>query len=125
MLVSCTYCFGQHKRGSICPKRPSRTKETNYITKFRSSRTWQDKRTEIKNRDKYLCQICLLEGRYTFNKLEVHHIKSIANYWNGRLSNTNLITLCAACHKSAENGDIAAAKLKEIARKNEAALEAL
>jgi 5-methylcytosine-specific restriction endonuclease McrA len=109
MLISCAYCNRLHNRGDTCQNRPknnSRKKETNIITKFRSSRIWQKKRHEIKIRDKYLCQNCKKNGIYQFNKLEVHHITPISKNWNKRLKNDNLITLCCSCHKMADNEEI-------------------
>jgi len=120
MLVSCSYCNGLHARGYACQNRPknnSRKKEDTYISKFRSTRLWQRKRDEIKKADKYLCQVCLLDKRYIFQKLEVHHIWPISEKWNKRLLNENLITLCSACHKMADNGEIKRAVLLEIAQK--------
>lgn len=117
MLVSCSYCNGFHNRGEKCKNRPvnnSRKKEENYITRFRSTRIWQRKRDEIKTRDKYLCQNCLKNGKYTFQKLEVHHIRPISKAWHKRLENSNLITLCAPCHKMADLGNISASKLGEL-----------
>jgi 5-methylcytosine-specific restriction enzyme A len=119
MLVSCSYCSGRHNRGVSCPSRPraaNRAKEENYITRFRSSRAWQIKRGEIKKRDKFLCLACFQNGRYIFDKLEIHHIRPIAKAWHLRLEASNLITLCTACHKMAENGIIKAAELKEIVK---------
>lgn len=117
MLVSCRYCSAFHKRGEQCQNRPKHTsykKETNAITRFRSSRLWQKKRQEIKIRDKYLCQYCKKKGIYQFNKLEVHHISPISKAWNKRLKNNNLITLCSTCHKKADNYEIPIEELKEI-----------
>jgi 5-methylcytosine-specific restriction enzyme A len=108
MLVSCSFCNGHHKRGVACTLRPkdNRVKEETYITRFRSSGLWKKKRDEIKRIDKYLCQNCLKNGKYTFNKLEVHHIDKISKAWHKRLDNGNLITLCIYCHKLAEVGEI-------------------
>jgi 5-methylcytosine-specific restriction endonuclease McrA len=117
MLVSCRYCSAFHKRGETCinrPKHNSYKKETNAITRFRSSRLWQKKRQEIKQRDKFLCQHCKKNGLYQFNKLEVHHMIPISKAWNKRLKNNNLITLCSACHKKADNNEIPFQELKEI-----------
>ena len=118
MLVSCSYCGNRHNRGETCSKRPknNRTKEANYITRFRSSKVWQDKRKEIKDRDRFLCRYCLKNGKYVFNRLEVHHIDKIAKKWTKRLENGNLITLCSDCHKIAENGNIKAVELKELVK---------
>lgn len=122
MLVSCSYCNMFHKRGETCTKKPvknSRKKETNEITKFRSSRLWQKKRHEIKIRDKFLCQNCLKNGLYQFNKLEVHHISPISISWNKRLKNNNLITLCSTCHKMADNKDISMSMLKAMIKQDQ------
>lgn len=122
MLVSCSYCSGLHSRGFACQNRPknnSRVKEANYITRFRSSRLWQNKRNEIKARDLFLCQVCFQKGTYVFNKLEVHHISPISKAWEKRLENGNLITLCATCHKMAELGEIRKKDLLEIVEKRE------
>jgi 5-methylcytosine-specific restriction protein A len=121
MLVSCRYCSAFHKRGEQCKNRPKHTnykKETNAITRFRSSRLWQKKRHEIKVRDKFLCQACKKNGLYQFNKLEVHHIIPISQSWNKRLKNNNLITLCHLCHKQADNNEISIDLLKEITDQN-------
>lgn len=123
MLVSCSYCSGRHNRGVNCPRRPraaNRAKEENYITRFRSSRAWQNIRGEIKKRDKFLCMACLQNGRYTFDKLEIHHIRPISKAWHLRLTASNLITLCVNCHKMAENGEIEAAELTKMATLSEA-----
>jgi 5-methylcytosine-specific restriction endonuclease McrA len=123
LLVSCSYCNGLHARGFTCPSRPknnSRKKENNDITRFRSLRIWQKKRGEIKTRDKFLCQVCLLDGKYTFQKLEVHHIIPISKNWNKRLDNKNLITLCSSCHKMAENEEIKTSVLLKIAKNADA-----
>jgi 5-methylcytosine-specific restriction enzyme A len=120
MLVSCRYCNSKHNRGAICPNRPKtyrRKKEANYITVFRSSNLWKKKREEIKKKDLYLCQYCLKNGKYTFQKLEVHHIESIAKKWNRRLLESNLITLCSSCHKMAEMGEISESALKGLIKR--------
>lgn len=118
MLVSCSHCSGLHERGKTCQKKPKRKKEETYISRFRSSSLWYKKSKEIKGRDKYLCQVCLLDKKYTFNNLEVHHITPISSNWQKRLDNTNLITLCTVCHKRAEMGEIGKAALFRIAEKN-------
>jgi 5-methylcytosine-specific restriction enzyme A len=122
MYVSCSYCGGRHERGYICAKRPkdNRTKEANYITRFRSSKAWQQKRNEIKTRDKFLCRLCLKKGVYVFNRLEVHHIYSIAKKWTERIENENLITLCNSCHKMVENDSKYRRELLEIVKNADA-----
>ena len=122
MLVSCSYCNGLHSRGSACPNKPknnSRKKEETYITRFRSSRIWAKKRDEIKALDLFLCRTCFEKGTYVWQKLEVHHIRRISKAWHKRLENSNLITLCCACHKMADDGKIKESYLLELAQKRE------
>lgn len=121
MLVSCSYCNGLHNRGIKCqnkPKQNSRKKEETYISRFRSSNLWKRKREEIKTRDKFLCQVCLLDKKYIYNNLEVHHITPISSNWQKRLENENLITLCVHCHKKAEIGEIGKRELLKIVARN-------
>jgi 5-methylcytosine-specific restriction protein A len=126
MLVSCKFCGLMHRRGHTCPKRINtiRTKENNYITRFRSNSTWQRKREEIKKRDQFLCQVCLLdkyftERIYNTKNLEVHHIDSISKKWEKRLQNDNLVTLCSFHHRMADMGEIPKDFLISIVRKRE------
>lgn len=124
MLVSCKHCGGAHTRGAMCAKKiqPKRlSKEPSYITRFRSSSAWKKKREHIKERDKRLCRICLLERhntvqKYNFLLLEVHHIEPLCISWNKRLDDNNLITLCSFHHKLAEKGGISKAELAEIVK---------
>jgi len=117
MLVSCSYCGGVHVRGARCPRKPTRTKRPNELTRFRSSSAWTKKSLEIRTRDKFLCQVCCQDRRYVFKGLEVHHIEPLVRNWELRLESANLITLCKNCHELAENGKIEAAWLKELAQK--------
>lgn len=127
MLVTCSYCNRFHKRGEKCPNKPkpgTRQKEETYITRFRSSRAWRNKRAEIRARDLQLCQWCLKNGKYTFDRLEVHHIRPISKAWHKRLDSSNLITLCVNCHKLGETGDIPRKAFLEIVEKTRMRLNA-
>jgi len=75
----------------------------------------------IRERDKYLCQVCLLElyntqNKYNFNNIEVHHIVPLIENWNKSLDDTNLISLCAYHHKMADSGQIPRDELIGIVR---------
>lgn len=76
------------------------------IRKFRNSTAWKKKAEEIKERDKYLCQICLKRNIFNGKDLSVHHIQPIAENAALRLENSNLITVCDRCHKDCESGKI-------------------
>lgn len=113
MLRSCSYCGRIHKRSHECSAKPKSTKETTHIDRFRWSVLWRNKRTEIKERDLYLCQVCLHKyGEYTTSNLEVHHIIPVAKAWGKRLDNDNLITLCRPCHENAEKGAVSVLELR-------------
>lgn len=119
MLKGCSHCGGRHQRGQVCPKKPATTKKITYIDKFRRGRQWRHKSIEIRERDKYLCQVCLREKyntrlKYNFKGIEVHHIISIKDDWRRRLDNNNLISLCRYHHEMAEKGDIPQVELFEM-----------
>jgi len=77
MFKSCTYCEGIHDVKYQCPKKPKRDKKKDTdANKFRNTKAWQRKREYIKQRDKHLCQACVLEGRYTPWD-SIHHIVSV------------------------------------------------
>lgn len=124
MLRSCKYCGGIHDRKYNCPAKPKRTFKVTYIDKFRWSKPWQKKRKQINERDKHLCQVCIRDRhntqlKYNFTNIEVHHIDSIAEDWDRRLDDENLICLCASHHKMAEVGEIGKEELFEIVKEQE------
>jgi 5-methylcytosine-specific restriction endonuclease McrA len=56
-------------------------------------------------RDSYTCQWCgLKNGQGKTVKLEVHHIKSYAEYPALRLERSNGVTLCFPCHNTTKRG---------------------
>ena len=123
-LVTCKYC-GVVERGHRCPYRPrAKTKETTEQRRFRNSQAWIKKSAEVKQKAKYLCEVCL-EGTYntinllTYKDLETHHIEPIGENFDKRLDNDNLIVLCQQHHKMAEKGDIPKDYLQKLAQKRE------
>ncbi|OFS23563.1 MULTISPECIES: HNH endonuclease [Clostridium] len=113
MLVSCSKCGRIHERGFKCNnniKQVYAKKET-IASKFRNTKAWRDKRKDIINRDKALCQICIRNLHNTLprqynNKVQVHHITPVNEDYDKRLDNDNLITLCTYHHSMAEHGQI-------------------
>ena len=106
-LIACGRCGRIHPRGQCpIPKAPPKHRkysgERSDIRKFRSSIVWQNKTKEIKHRDKYLCRMCLDEGRINNKNLSVHHIVPIAEAEDRKLDNDNLITLCWEHHQLVE-----------------------
>lgn len=117
MLKSCRYCGRIHDSKIKCKDTPIRRfkpKERTEQIEFRNTKAWQRKRKEIKERDNYLCRVCLLENRFEYHDLSVHHIVPIIENYDLRLENDNLITLCSYHHKQAENGEITRDRLREI-----------
>lgn len=109
--ITCSRC-GIVPRGHICQYKPYRKVERNsQADKFRKTKAWLRKSIEIRQRDKYLCKVCINNlyhtiQQYNFNKLEVHHIVPLHENYNKRLDNDNLITLCKYHHNMAEVGEI-------------------
>ena len=119
-LVSCKHC-GIVKRGHICPHRKKRIKNGDkQADAFRKTKAWTNKSIEIRQRDRYLCQVCLRNLYNTldflnYNTVSVHHITPIEEDYNKRLDNDNLISLCRYHHKMADDGKIPREALLKIA----------
>lgn len=106
MKKSCAYCGKIHDKKLICKakyKSLTKTRDTK-ADKFRSSSAWQCKRLEIKQRDLFLCQICMHSvgldiNPYASRNISVHHIIRLQQDFDKRLNNDNLITLCEYHYK--------------------------
>lgn len=72
-------------------------KGNNNILAFYHSLEWKKKRAEILARDNNECQKCKKKGRVT-KANAVHHIKHYRTHKHLALENSNLISLCNACH---------------------------
>ena len=80
---------------------------------------WKYKSEQIREESKYLCSVCLEEGRYTYDSLEVHHIEPIEENYERRLDDYNLICLCNSHHREAEQNKIDRTYLFELVDKRE------
>lgn len=119
MKKSCVYCGRIHDSKYDCGMKPKKFKKRNIKDTFRSTAMWQRKTVEIKERDGYLCQICLrdLHGtkrRINHEKLSVHHAIPLQEDYEKRLDNDNLLTVCDMHHEMAERGIIPYDEIKEI-----------
>lgn len=119
MLKSCQYCGKIHDSKYICDKKPKRKKQITEADKFRWTRKWQKKREEIKQRDLYLCQICIRElydtrNKYNMNNLGVHHNIPLNEDFNKRLDNDNLLTVCDFHHEMCEKQQIPRNEVQKI-----------
>lgn len=124
MLRSCKYCGKIHDSKYNCPSKPQRKKQVTEADKFRWTSLWQKKREEIKQRDLYLCQICIRELYNTINKyntedLEVHHNIPINENYDKRLDNDNLLTVCHSHHDMCESGEIPREEVQRIINEQE------
>ena len=123
MLSSCRYCNRIHDTKVDCGKKPKAVKNTE-VDKFRWTHGWHTKREEIKQRDLYLCQICIRKlydtvTQYNYTNLSVHHAIPIGQDESKRLLNSNLITICDYHHEMAESGRIGLAEILTIIREQE------
>lgn len=125
MLKSCKYCGKVHDSRYDCGHKPVRRKKIRTTqNSFRSTQAWKQKSLEIRERDHYLCQVCLRNlygtiNRYNNRQIEVHHIVPLIEDYDRRLDNDNLISLCTMHHGMAEDADIPREVLTEIARQQE------
>lgn len=125
-LKACAYCGRVHAEDYDCGHKPVRRAKNPEApaVKLRSTSRWQRKREEIKQRDHYLCQLCLRDypgtlRRYEYEHLSVHHIVSIEEDETKAFDNDNLITLCDRHHEAAEAGIIPRPDLLRIAAEND------
>jgi 5-methylcytosine-specific restriction endonuclease McrA len=116
-LKSCARCGKIHARGAKCPQ--SRKYQKTNESRLRSSYAWTLKAKQIKNDALGLCEVCKAQGVYTYDGLEVHHITKLKDDPNGLLDDENLITLCVYHHKQADNGEISAGYLRELAKERD------
>lgn len=129
MLKSCSTCGKVHDFNEICPKRIAyeRQRQASYdrsqyardsrADHFRSTKAWQRKRQEVRERDLNVCRCCfLLYHRITTSGLSVHHIVPLEKSYAKRLQSGNLITLCRDCHERAESGRLTPETLKNLLR---------
>lgn len=120
MLKSCSYCGRLHKIGVSCKQKPRydgpRTQKTDL---FRKTSAWTCMREKILARDGYRCRLCEMEQeerRYNPGRLSVHHIEPLAQRWDLRLDEDNLLTLCDGHHAQAERGAYQRELLHELAK---------
>ena len=121
VLRSCRYCGRIHDIKYICPKKPKK-KRKQYDTEaveFRRTNAWKKKSLDIRERDHYLCQVCIRAAYMTYRPLthhdiSVHHIIPISEDKDLALDDENLITLCAFHHELAESGQIPRSELQKI-----------
>ena len=136
MLKACSYCGRIHDSKYMCPQKEQniksrqsqRSKANKKVYDFHRSHKWKGKSVAIRERDNYCCQICARglhnpDRQWETDGISVHHIIPIAEDWNERLDDENLITLCATHHEQAEKGQIKRSELQKIAKEQEVKME--
>lgn len=123
MLKSCKYCMRIHDSKFDCGKKPQRKKQEDK-DRFRSTQAWQKKSKEIKQRDSYLCQVCIrllynTHNQYTYDGLQVHHAIPLREDFERRLDNDILLTMCERHHEMAEKESIPRKRILDIIREQE------
>jgi 5-methylcytosine-specific restriction endonuclease McrA len=113
-LKSCSKCGKIHPRAYNCNVGRKYTKTDE--SRLRSRYAWTKKAKQIKDDANGLCEVCKAQGLYNYDNLEVHHIIKIKDDSNGLLDDDNLICLCVEHHKQADDGQIDAEYLRELAR---------
>lgn len=109
----------------MCNKKPYKNKKKiNEASSFRSTSAWQEKRRQIKERDNYLCQVCIRDlyntwRQYNHQGLQVHHAVPIGQNEELRLENSNLITLCPIHHAMCDRGEIPCDEVMKIISEQE------
>lgn len=119
ILHSCKYCGRIHDEEHICSCKPTKRKKIDEAVRFRNSAVWHRKRQQIRERDCYLCQVCIRElygthRKYNYEGLQVHHAVPVNSSEELRLDSSNLITLCSKHHAMCDKGEIPYDEVKQI-----------
>ena len=120
MFKVCARCGKLHNMNFVCEAgKQSRRYNGGTERVLRSSYKWTEKSKEIRERANYLCEVCRAEGVLTYDGLEVHHIIKVKDDNDLLLDNNNLICLCTAHHKQADNNELDRNYLQDLARQRE------
>lgn len=120
MLKACKYCGRVHDRNFDCGRRPVRTRyNRSEAEKIRYTAEMNAKSREIKERQMYLCPVCVSRGDLRPKRLETHHIEKLRLRPDLLLADENLIALCEEHHEEADQGEIDADYLRSLTRKRD------
>ncbi len=119
MYKACSRCGKIHDIKFRCNagRRYSNNNNRSEAEKLRYTTEWSKKSHQIKEDSNYLCAVCLSQGIFNYNELEVHHIEKLRDAPDKAFEDSNLICLCRTHHRAAESGIINACFLQELARK--------
>ena len=88
------------------------------VSKFYKSGAWTKKRKEILTRDHNECQVCKEKGRFSVANT-VHHIKHLTDQPELGLVDSNLLSVCSACHNQLHPERMLPVKCREVQVINE------
>lgn len=117
MRVVCRRCGRVHEAGACAAPRPG-PREPSEARAFRGSAEWQRCRAEARRLDGGTCVMCMeLDGLMTTDGLEGHHVVPLGEGGLGSGTESDpdwVATLCPACHRRAERGDVSRSELLEL-----------
>lgn len=120
MLKLCPYCSRVHAKTFDCGRKPVKGKRGTDADKFHGSYKWTQLSKRVRERDRHMCVYCWQqEHRITTQGIEVHHIVPIAEDYDARMDEDNLVSLCRRHHEQAEQGAISRQKLFELVHMGE------
>ena len=114
MFKSCSKCGKIHDSNKKCDV--VRKYKVTDESKQRSQWCWTQKSRDIRERSHHLCAVCLDQGVFTYDNIEVHHIVKIKDDKARLLDDDNLICLCSDHHREADNGQIDPEYLRALAK---------
>ncbi len=136
MLKSCSCCGRVHDSKYVCKQKEQKIRErqsmrsakNKKVYDFHRSHKWKEKSAATRERDNYCCQVCVRglhnpDRQYETDNISVHHIVPIAEDWDNRLDDSNLISLCSKHHEMAERGEINRKELLRIVEEQESKLD--
>ena len=88
------------------------------VRKFYKSGEWRKKRKDILERDNKECQVCKEDGRVSTANT-VHHIKHLTDRPELGLVDSNLKSVCSACHNLLHPERMLTVKRREVQVINE------
>lgn len=121
---ACSKCGKIHAYNYKCSAGVDSNRSKLAEDKLRSRYAWTKKSLQIREDANNLCEVCLDQGRATYDGLEVHHIEKLRENVDGLLDDDNLICLCTRHHKEADNGDLDPDYLRQLVNKRRRNLNA-
>ena len=96
-------------------KRPVRRHERTGADRLRFTSRWKRKSLQVREDAHWMCEVCGDRGRVTTEGLEVHHIEKLRDDPDGLIEDGNLICLCRAHHRMADDGELDGDYLRGLA----------